>query len=110
LPLQNNNIVGPPLSPIPNLKVFSSSQLELEWDIPYSNEDYPIQHFDIHVLNTSSGHEFVDRIIQNRYVYNTEGGNPATQCDLLMFSVTAVSELGQSVPGIVSGGFPIGNH
>ena len=104
------HIIGTPLPPNPNLKVLSSSQFEVQWDVPYSNEDYPIQHYNIQIINTSSGQELLDSVVENRYVYNAENGNTETQCDLLIFSVTAVNELGQSVPGNVSGGFPIGKH
>ena len=102
------NIIGTPLPPNPNLKVLSSSQFEVQWDVPYSNENYPIQHYNIRIVNTSSGQELFDSVIENRYVYNTEHSNAEMRCDLLIFSVTAVNELGQSVPGNVSGGFPIG--
>ena len=74
-------MLGPPLPPYPNLKVLNSSQLELQWDIPYSNENYPIWHFNVHIkfLNTNSRHEFVDSVVGNRYMYmhNTEDGNAA---------------------------------
>ena len=43
-------------------------------------------------------------------MHNTKDGNAATRCDLLIFSVTAVNELGQSAPGNVSGDFPIGKN
>ena len=90
--------------------MLNSSQLEVQWDVPYSNENYPIQHYNIRILNTSSGQEIFDSVVENRYVYNIENGNAEMRCDLLIFSVTAVNELGQSVPGNVSGGFPISKH
>ena len=97
------------MSPNPKLKVLSSSQLELRWDIPYTHEPYPVERYDIQILNTSSGHKVLDSVTQNRYVYLRAGeGTTQTKCDLLMFSVSAINELGQSVPGNVSGGFPIG--
>lgn len=98
------------MPPNPILKVIDSSQLELQWNIPYSYESDPIQHYDIQILNTSSGHKFDDSVTQNRYVYTNKNGNAATQCDLLMFNVVAVSALGRSILGNVSGGFPVGKH
>ena len=98
------------MPPSPNLKVLSSSQLELQWEIPYSHESYPVQRYDIQIFNASSGHKFDNSVTQNKYVYNSVDGNTATQCDLLIFTITAVSELGKSAPAEVSGGFPIGKH
>ena len=103
-------MIGSPLPPHPNLKVLSPSQLELQWDIPFSHESNPVEHYNIQFLNTSSGRKFEYNITQNRYVYTTEDGNAAMKCQWFMFSVTAVSALGQSMPGRVSGGFPIGKH
>ena len=95
------------MPPNPNLKLVSPSQLEIHWDIPFSHEIDPIQHYNIQIWNTNSGHKFDSSVTQNRYIYTTEYG---TQCDILWFNVTAVSARGQSAPGKVSGGFPIGKH
>lgn len=103
-------MIGPPLPPHPNLKVLSPSQLKLQWDIPYSHESNPIEHYKIQILNTSSGHKSEYNITQNRYVYTTEDGTAVMKCQWLIFNVTTVSALGQSMPGNVSGGFPIGKH
>lgn len=98
------------MPPNPNLKVLSPTQLEILWDIPYSHESDPIEHYNIQIMNTSSGRKSEHSITQNRYVYTTEDGNAAKKCQWFVFNVTAVSVSGQSMPGNVSGGFPIGKH
>ena len=102
--------VGPPLSPDPTLNVLSPSQLKIQWDIPFSHESDPIQRYDIQILNTSSGRKFEYNVSQNGYTFPTEDGNKAEHCHHLMFNVTAVSAQGQSKPGKVSGGFPVGKY
>ena len=46
--------------------------------------------------------------VDNSYVYGLNDTDQATSCHLLNISVTAVSSVGESVPGTVFGGFPIG--
>ena len=102
--------VGLPLPPDPTLNILSPSQLQIQWDIPFSHESDPIQRYDIQILNTSSGSKFEYNVTQNGYIFPTEGANKVEHCHRLMFNVTAVSTLGQSKPGKVSGGFPVGKN
>ena len=46
---------GPPLPPEPVLVINSSSQLDIQWEVPYSHDDYPVQSYNIQIVNTSSG-------------------------------------------------------
>ena len=42
--------------------------------------------------------------------YSTPRGEVVQQCEELVFTVRAANSIGQSEPGEVTGGFPIGNN
>ena len=88
----------------------SSSQLDIQWEVPYSHDDYPVVSYNIQIVNTSSGNvlEGPSELQSNEtsYVYTFE--DEVQYCQILTVNVTAVSALGSSVPGSVSRGFPIG--
>ena len=99
---------GPPLPPEPILVTNSSSQLNIQWQIPYSHENFGVQSYNIQIVNMSSGN-ILDSVLNYSdisYVYTFE--NDVQYCQILTVSVTAVSVLGPSVPGSVSRGIPIG--
>ena len=99
---------GPPLPPEPVLVINSSSQLDVHWEIPYSNELYPVENYGILILNISSGN-VLDSVLNfngTTYVYTFEDN--VEYCQVLTVNVTAVSALGLSAPGSASRGFPIG--
>ena len=101
---------GPPLPPDPVLVINSSSQLDIQWEIPYSHNDYPVESYNIQIVNTSSGNVLEGPVElqpnETSYVYTFE--DEVQYCQILTVNVTAVSALGSSVPGSVSRGFPIG--
>jgi len=43
------------------------------------------------------------------FTYNTPHGGVEQNCEQLVFSVSAASNIGWSSPAVVTGGFPIGN-
>ena len=43
------------------------------------------------------------------FIYSIPHGEVSQRCEELVFTVYAVSNIGQSEPGVVNGGFPIGN-
>ena len=47
---------------------------------------------------------------ETRHGFVLEGIEQAMSCQLLAVSVTAVSVVGESKPGMVTGGFPIGEQ
>ena len=88
----------------------NSLQLNIKWEVPYSHNNYPIESYNIHIVNTSSGYvlEGPSQLQNNKtsYVYTFE--DEVQYCQILTVNVTAVSALGPSVPGSVSRGFLIG--
>lgn len=101
-----NNITGPPSPPEPRLSVVNSSVLIVDWFTPFSWENHSVTHYDI-IMNNSNKNE-----IQSWTTNKTEfqySRRSEDDCDLLMFDITASSDIGESVAGRVSGGFPIGN-
>ena len=88
----------------------SSSQLNIHWVVPYSNELYPVENYDIQIVNMSSGN-VLDSVLNFNdtiYVYTFE--DEVQYCQILTVNVTALSALGSSAPGSASMGFPIGKN
>ena len=91
--------------------VLSPYLLEVRWDEPYSHPDYPVQGYAIQILNMTSGKILEYSLGQNETSYRLttdDHSHLMHYCHRLIVRVAAESELGQSVPGNVSGGFPIG--
>ena len=86
----------------------SSSQLKIQWGVPYSHQEYPVESYNIQIVNMSSGHvlESLLEYIETSYVYTFN--DDVQYCQILTVNVTAISAVGQSVPASVSKGFPIG--
>lgn len=62
-------------------------------------------------MNVTSGNVLQTAMLgsgEMSYLYALDGENQTFSCNLLEFNVTAVNAVGESVPGTVSGGFPIG--
>ena len=101
-------VLGPPLPPEPVLFFNSSSQLKVKWNVPYSHQKYPVESYNIQIVNVSSGDvlESLLNYAETSYVYTIE--DYVQYCQILTVNVTAVSAVGQSIPASVSRGFPIG--
>lgn len=103
--------IGPPLPPDPVLIINSSSQLDIQWEIPYAHENYSVERYNIQITNTSSGDSDVLKSVElqfNETSYTHIFQNKVKYCQILTVNVTAISVVGSSVPGSVSRGFPIG--
>lgn len=102
--------VGPPLPPAPVLVTLCPSQLEIQWEIPYSPENFTVESYNIKVVNETSREVAVSVMKQNETSHRLvlDGVDQVMTCDLLTISVTAVSVVGESEAGVVIGGFPIG--
>ena len=105
-------LLGPPLPPDPILVTLCASQLEIQWEVPYSPDNFTVESYNIEVVNGTSGDVLHDFMQQNETSHRLilDGIDQITSCHLLTVSVTAVSMVGESEPGMVSGGFPIGKH
>ena len=88
----------------------SSSQLDIQWGIPYSHSGYPVVSFNIQIVNTSSGDvlESVLNYNDTSYEYTFEDKLNVQYCQIITVNVTAVSAAGSSTPGSVSRDIPIG--
>jgi hypothetical protein len=109
LPIQIICALGPPLPPEPILVFNSSSQLLIQWNTPYSNQKYPVESYNIQIMNKSSGDVLKNLLeyVETSYVHTFENG--MQYCQIVTVNVTAVSGVGQSIPASMSAGFPIGN-
>ena len=86
----------------------TSSQLKIYWGVPYSHQKYPIESYNIQIVNMSSGNvlESLLEYVETSYVYTFE--DDVQYCQILTVNVMAVSAVGQSITASVSRGFPIG--
>ena len=98
------------MPPDPVLVTLCASQLEIQWEVPYSPENFTVESYNFIVVNQTSGDVLVDVMHQNetRHGLVLAGIEQVMSCHLLAISVTAVSAVGESEPGMVRGGFPIG--
>ena len=90
------------------LVIASPSRINIEWEVPYSSEDYPVENYNIQLTNATSGDLFETLPTYNGTNYMYEFEDDVRYCQTLTVNVTAVSALGQSVPGSSSIDFPIG--
>ena len=99
----------PPLPPAPQLELVSFSKLNLTWDEPFTWQQYPIQEYTITMSNSSSQTKQTStRTSQQRSLVVSLGTEVARICSELTFDITATNGVGESTPGRVSGGFPLG--
>ena len=111
---------GPPPPPDPHLYMFSATAIQLSWLPPFSWEDHPIVNYSVQVHNKATG-EMMNSTVNATstemhlttapvtFIYNTLYGGVVQNCEELVFSVSAASNIGWSSPAVVTGGFPIGN-
>ena len=110
---------GPPSPPDPQLHILNATILQLSWLPPFTWEDYPIVNYTIQIHNRDTG-EVMNRTIDvtstsmfvmSPVTFNdsTPHGEVVQRCEELVFTVYATSNIGQSEPGEINGGFPIGN-
>jgi len=107
---------GPPAPPQPKLELLNATTLRLTWNPPFTWTGFPIQNYTVRMENTSNSmnnRQWNIPANENNsndsvsFELSTMNGEIATGCALLNFSVTAWSDLGESRPGRISGGFPI---
>ena len=104
-------VSGPHLPPDPVLTVntVTSSQLYIWWEVPYSHNGYPIENYDIQILEKSSSDtnifENVPEYNETSYVYIFE--DDMQYCQIFIIIISAVNSLGSSTPGSASRGFPL---
>ena len=99
---------GAPSSPVP-VPVFNSpGEVTLEWDVPFSWPEYPVQSYDVVASNRSALNR--DDINETRVLFVARPGDNQGECEAIEFKVRASSDLGDSEYGSVIAGFPIGMY
>ena len=100
--------LGPPLPPEPVLTFNKSSKLIIQWNTPYSHPKYPVESYNIQIMNKSSGDVLENLLdfVETSYVHTFE--DVMQFCQIITVNVTAISDVGQSIPASVTAGFPIG--
>ena len=100
--------------------MFSATMKQLSWLPPFSWADYPIVNYTVQVHNKATG-EVINSTINAistemhsttslvTFIYNAPHGGVVQNCEELVFSVSAASNVGWSSPAVVTGRFPIGN-
>ena len=93
---------GPPLSPGLTSTFVSVNELLLEWEEPFTWPDYNVIHYEIAtgstIINTSN----------TTYSFIFTAGERLEDCQNFTFMVSAVSDLGKSVPSTLITGSSIG--
>jgi len=104
---------GPPSAPDLHLYVLSATILQLSWLPPFTWMEYPIVNYTIQIHNRAT-RDVINRIMNATamspvtFNYSKPQGEVLQRCEELNFTVFAASNIGQSEPGQVNGGFPIG--
>ena len=99
---------GAPSSPVP-IPVFSSpGEMTLEWDVPFSWPEYPVQSYDVVASNRSNLSR--EDINETRVRFIAQLGENQRECETIEFKVRASSDLGDGEYGSVIAGFPIGMY
>ena len=104
--------IGPPSPPEPSLTVIDPMTFKIDWDPPFTWENHSIIGYQIAMYNKSEPllaelPKFSTNVTTFNYSWPHQDELLGTRCDTLIFSVTAISDIGESVKGNVSDGFPI---
>ena len=103
---------GPPQPPDPKLDFHFPYDLEIQWAVPFSHDT--IQGYNVEIVSESSmGFAVLDNVTlhnDTNYTFSFENQNNVSKCHTLTINVTAVSELGEGIPGNISRGFPTGKY
>ena len=96
--------VGAPLSPSLRFSVFDELTVGVEWDEPFTWDDFPVTRYTVEVVDGTSGEMIENSTLSptNRFFNVT----PQACCSDLTFSVRAWNSVGASTPGTTTGAFP----
>ena len=84
--------------------------LIVSWNEPFTHTGFPVTYYTLQIINVSdfSGHNSHDLVnIGIRLYYTDSIDTLPTICYELEYNVTAFNEIGSSMVGSVTGGFPI---
>ena len=98
---------GVPFPVEPVFSVVNVSTIKVEWEAPFSWDDFPITSYTVRVTNKTSQELLVDDQVlgPDALSYSlTQTALPS--CTDLNFSVSVSNSVGTSSPGITQGAFP----
>ncbi len=95
---------GGPASPVPMLRMISSTLLLLEWNVPFTWPYTTILHYSLSFNDSMEG--WNQDLITNTSVEIRARGE-LSPCTAITFSVSASNEIAEGQYGNVTGGFPI---
>ena len=95
-----------PLSPSPVLSAVNETTLQVQWEAPFTWEDFPITNYTVEVFNQTNR---LDEVVFNPNVFSYDITRMAPFfCGTnLTFYVLAINSVGISLPGIAQGAFPV---
>lgn len=99
--------------PVTNLVTVNATALRVSWLEPYSHPDFPVLTYSLTVRNTMEAIgpvtiQYNATVDSRDYLLTT--ASALSDCHNTTFEVTASNSVGPSEPGVVTGGFPIGEY
>ena len=98
---------GPPQSPGVSVLTPSAVEILLEWGKPFTWPDYDILQYNITEIDSDTELVRMFNTTHLNHSYLSPSGKIATTCKAVTFMVSAVSDLGSSLPAIIKTGLPI---
>lgn len=82
--------------------------MEVEWAEPFTWEDFPIINYFVQVLNQTSNETLASEVLSSSISSYNITRKESSSCSNIVFIVQAISAIGSSTSGVISGGFPAG--
>ncbi len=95
-----------PLPPNPVFLGLRSSSSVVEWEVPFTWEDFPILNYTVEVVNQTSSMVLARSVLPQDVLSYNFTHFESSVCTNISFSVTASSSIGTSSPGVTYGALP----
>ena len=97
-----------PERPNPVLAVVDVLTAQVEWEAPFTWEDFPITNYTVTVGISNQTYSQLETVILglDTLSYNLTQTAPSSSCTNVTFTVVASSSVGPSAPGVAQGSFP----
>ena len=97
------------MPPFVNSSVVDGTEIHLEWEEPFTWPDHDVLYYEVELNQQGSDEETTVMTNDTFHIHSSPSGGVAEFCQLVTFTVIAVSDLGGSEPsGSVQLGLPIG--
>ena len=100
-----------PSKPEPILNILNKTALQVSWTDSNSRDEFPILSYTLKIKNMTSS-SLIDTVVfldtnasSFQYVFTVD--SVLSECHNISVEVTANNSVGESSPGVVTGGFPI---